>query len=123
MVTVRFCGRARLSAAEDGSGGGLQGEKLQPAQRSLLAARLIPCHLLLLHFPLHLLKKIRHFHLFVVPQSVTLCRDTKRILKVPHFASLLYRTFPTILNVSILSVKNENNLLLLFDTLCAKTHF
>lgn len=77
MVTVRFGGGGSLSAAEDGSGGGLQGEKLQPAQRSLLAVHLLPCHLLLVHLPLHLLKEVWHFHLFVVPQPMTLRRERR----------------------------------------------
>lgn len=77
MVTVRFSGGACLLAAKNGSGGGLQWEKLQPPQRSLLVAHLHPWHLLLVHFLLHLLKKVWHFHLFAVPQAVALRRDKR----------------------------------------------
>lgn len=75
MVTIRIRRGARLFAAEEGSRGGLQGEKLQPAQRSLPAAHLFARHLLLIHFPLHLFEEVRHFHLFAVPKSVTLHKD------------------------------------------------
>lgn len=93
IFTIGFCRPACLSSTENGSGGSLQGKKLQPAQWSFLAVHLITCHPLLVHFPLHLLKKIRHLHLLVVPQSVTLQRDTKRILKVPYFEFFLLTMF------------------------------
>lgn len=70
--TIRFWWLARLSSAEDGGGGGLEREEPKPALRFLFAAVPFSCHPLLLHLPLHLLKKIRHLHLFVVPEPMTL---------------------------------------------------
>lgn len=87
ILTIGFWRVCCLSSAEDGSGGGLEREELKPALSFLFATVPVSCHLLLLHFPLHLLKKIRHLHLFVVPESVTLChRHTWK--KPPHLNQL-----------------------------------
>lgn len=73
FLTNRFFRFTLLLSAEDGGGGGLNGEELQPAQRFLLAPRLIHSgHLLLVHFLLQLLEEVRHLHLLVVPQPVAL---------------------------------------------------
>lgn len=64
-----------LSFTENGGCRGLQRKELKSALRFVFAAHLITaCHLFLVHFFLHLLEKIRHLHLFVVPQPMALFR-------------------------------------------------
>lgn len=79
ILTIGFWRVVCLLSAEDGGGGGLETEELKPALSFLFASVPVSCHLLLLYFLLHLFKKIRHLHLFVVPESMTLChRHTQK---------------------------------------------
>lgn len=80
----------RVSSAEDGGGGSLEREEPKPAPRFLFAAVPVSCHPLLLHFPLHLLKKVRHLHLFVVPESMTL--HHRHTQNNPHLSNWRFKT-------------------------------